>query len=159
MEAGVIELLALTSPIIIAGDDDQALYSQLRGASWDHIRLIHGGATYGVFELPFCMRCPEVVVGAVNDIIAKAREENKLPGRVPKPYCYFDPVKGDDSRRFPQIHLVETSLYSVRKPLTDEFVVCLAEGDHHTCRHSQSCNQAACRRFWRELLRLGVRYH
>jgi len=33
LEAGVIDALAERSPILIAGDDDQALYSQLRGAS------------------------------------------------------------------------------------------------------------------------------
>ena len=37
LEAGVIDALAEHSPILIAGDDDQALYSQLRDASWDHI--------------------------------------------------------------------------------------------------------------------------
>jgi len=37
LEAAFIHLLAETSPILIAGDDDQALYSQLRDASWDHI--------------------------------------------------------------------------------------------------------------------------
>src|SRR5262249_7432004 len=38
MEAAVIDLLAEKNSIVVAGDDDQALYSQLRGASWDHIR-------------------------------------------------------------------------------------------------------------------------
>jgi superfamily I DNA/RNA helicase len=33
MEAAVIGLLAQRNPIVIAGDDDQALYSQLRSAS------------------------------------------------------------------------------------------------------------------------------
>ena len=69
MEAGIIELLADRSSIVIAGDDDQALYSQLRGASWEHIRLLYSGGNYEVFPLPFCMRCPEVIVDAVNDVI------------------------------------------------------------------------------------------
>jgi superfamily I DNA/RNA helicase len=38
MEASVIDLLADKNPIVIAGDDDQALYGQFRNASWDHIR-------------------------------------------------------------------------------------------------------------------------
>jgi len=65
LEAGVNSLLAGRHPIVIAGDDDQALYSQLRSASWDHIRAHHTGDEYEVFELPFCMRCTEVVVAAV----------------------------------------------------------------------------------------------
>jgi superfamily I DNA/RNA helicase len=111
MEASVIDLLAERNSIVIAGDDDQALYSQLRGASWDHIRAHYEGGHYEIFELPFCMRCPEVIVGAVNDIILKARENNKLQGRIDKPYRFYEPVKGEDSRRYPKIEFVETSVH------------------------------------------------
>jgi superfamily I DNA/RNA helicase len=110
MEASVIGLLAARNRIVIAGDDDQALYSQLRGATWDHIRGHYKGGHYEFFALPFCMRCPEVVVGAVNDVIAKALKIKKLQGRIDKPYRYYEPVKGDDSRRYPKIDLVETSV-------------------------------------------------
>jgi superfamily I DNA/RNA helicase len=109
MEASVIDLLAERNRIVIAGDDDQALYSQLRGASWDHIRAHYEGGDYEIFELPFCMRCPEVIVGAVNDVIVKVQKDKKLRGRIDKPYRYYEPVKGDDSRRYPKIELVETS--------------------------------------------------
>lgn len=110
MEAAVIDLLAEASSIVVAGDDDQALYSQLRGASWDHIRARYRSGNYEIFELPFCMRCPEVVVEAVNDVIGSALAAKKLNGRLEKPYQYFEPVKGEDSRRFPHIELVETSV-------------------------------------------------
>jgi superfamily I DNA/RNA helicase len=110
MEASVIDLLAERSSIVIAGDDDQALYSQLRGASWDHIRAHYESGHYEIFELPFCMRCPEVIVGAVNDIIAKAQKDKKLQGRIEKPYRFYEPVKGEDSRRYPKIDLIETSV-------------------------------------------------
>ncbi len=110
MEAAVIDLLAQNNSIVVAGDDDQALYSQLRGASWDHIRARYKSGNYEIFELPFCMRCPEVIVGAVNDVIAKAQADKKLQGRIEKPYRYFEPVKGEESRRYPKIELVETSV-------------------------------------------------
>jgi superfamily I DNA/RNA helicase len=110
MEAAVIDALAEVNPIVIAGDDDQALYSQLRGASWDHIRAHYESGNYAIFELPFCMRCPEVIVQAVGDIISRARAGNRLDGRIDKPYRYFEPVKGEDSRRYPTIELVETSV-------------------------------------------------
>jgi superfamily I DNA/RNA helicase len=110
MEASVIDLLAERNRIVIAGDDDQALYSQLRGASWDHIRARYESGHYEIFELPFCMRCPEVIVGAVNDVILKARNRRKLQGRIEKPYRYYEPVKGDDSKRYPKIDLVATSV-------------------------------------------------
>jgi UvrD/REP helicase N-terminal domain len=110
MEAAVIDALADVSPIVIAGDDDQALYSELRSASWDHIRAHYEGGHYEIFELPFCVRCPEVIVGAVGDIIQTAMRIKKLDGRIDKPYRYFEPVKGEDSRRFPTIDLAETSV-------------------------------------------------
>ncbi len=79
LEARLIDFLAEVSPILIAGDDDQALYSQLKGASWEFIRSLHGDGEYEVFELPFCMRCPEVIVDAVNDIISAAQDGTTAP--------------------------------------------------------------------------------
>lgn len=110
MEADLIETLATQSPIVVAGDDDQALYSQLRGASWEHIRALHNTREYEVFELPFCMRCPEVIVSAVNDILNEARKLEKLAGRIEKPYKHFAPAKGADSERYPTIRLITTSV-------------------------------------------------
>ena len=113
MEASIIDLLAEKNAIVITGDDDQALYSRLRGASWNYIRNHHVSGNYEVFELPFCMRCPEVIVGAVNDVIQKARERANLNGRIDKPYRYFEPVKGADSALYPHIGLIETSVQRV----------------------------------------------
>lgn len=110
MEASVIDLLAERNAIVIAGDDDQALYSQLRGASWDHIRGHYLSGHYDIFELPFCMRCPKVIVDAANDIVAKAREVRNLDGRIEKAFRYCEPVKGEDSRLYPHIDLVQASV-------------------------------------------------
>lgn len=110
MEAGIIGQLGVKNSIVIAGDDDQALYSTLRGASWEYIRAHYHGGEYTVFPLPFCMRCPEVIVGAVNDVITRSQRETRLAGRIDKPYRYYAPIKGDDSARFPKIDLIQTSV-------------------------------------------------
>jgi superfamily I DNA/RNA helicase len=110
LEAGIIDALAERSPILIAGDDDQALYSQLRGASCDHIRLLSKAGEYEIFMLPFCMRCPKVVVDAVNDVLTKAVDLDRLEGRIEKPYKHFPPAKGADSAKYPKIVHVETSV-------------------------------------------------
>ncbi len=110
LEAGVIDALAECSPILIAGDDDQALYSQLRDASWEHIRLLNNAGEYEVFKLPFCMRCPKVIVDAVNEVLTKAEKLDRLGGRIKKPYKHFPPAKGADSARYPKISHVETSV-------------------------------------------------
>ncbi|MGI8400911.1 MAG: UvrD-helicase domain-containing protein [Gemmatimonadaceae bacterium] len=110
LEAGLIGLLADKSPILIVGDDDQALYSQLRDSSWDYIRALHDGREFEVFELPFCMRCPKVIVDAVNDVLGQAKKRANLKGRIEKPYKHFPPAKGADSKKYPTIALVFTSV-------------------------------------------------
>src|SRR5437588_214444 len=110
MESSIIDILSQHNAIVVAGDDDQALYSQLRGASWQHIRALSHKDEYEVFVLPFCMRCPEVIVGAVNDVIARATGMGRLGGRIEKQYRYFEPRKGVDSRRYPHIVRVTTTV-------------------------------------------------
>jgi superfamily I DNA/RNA helicase len=110
LEAGFIDLLSKKSPIVIAGDDDQALYSQLRQTSCDHIRSLYRGGDFEVFELPYCMRCPKVIVDAVNDVILEAQKLKKLEGRILKPFKHFALAKGEDSDKYPTIALVLTSV-------------------------------------------------
>src|SRR5262249_49595902 len=144
MEASVIDLLAEQNRIVIAGDDDQALYSQLRGASWDHIRAHYDGAHYEIFELPFCIRCPEVIVGAVKDVIAKARKDKKLKGRINKPYRYYEPIKGDDSRRYPKTDLVETSAQRANANYFGRYIEEFIRGiSEHDCKLAAEKNEPA----------------
>lgn len=110
MEAAIISCLAEESPILIVGDDDQALYSQLRDSSWDYIRELYIAGDYEIHELPFCMRSPKVIVEAVKNVIDQARQRKKLQGRIDKPFRYFPPVKGSDSENYPSIDLVRTSV-------------------------------------------------
>jgi superfamily I DNA/RNA helicase len=113
LEAAFIDLLATRSPTLIAGDDDQALYS-MRSSSPRYIRGAHGGGDYQPFVLPFCMRCTESIVGAANDIIDHARGNGYLRGRIDKPYLYYPPRKEVDSHQYPHIRLVEVSAQSLR---------------------------------------------
>ncbi len=128
LEAGLIDVLSESNPIMIAGDDDQALYSHLRSASWDHIRLLSRAGEYEVFELPFCMRCPKVVVDAVSDILTKARELHRLEGRIDKPYRHFPPAKGADSAKYPTIAVVETSVQRQNAPYMGRYIAQAVEG-------------------------------
>lgn len=114
LEAGVVDCLAADNRIVIAGDDDQALYSQLRDASWEHIRNLTDSGTYEVFNLPFCMRCPKAIVDAVGDVLARARCDGKLTGRIEKPYKFFAPVKASDSGKYPRILSVCTSTQTLK---------------------------------------------
>lgn len=110
LEISLISLLARRSRVLIAGDDDQALYSQLRGSDPAFIRELYRRAEYGVFPLPFCMRCTEVMVGAVGDIVEYATTRGHLKGRIDKPYLYYPPAKRLDSETYPRIKLVQTTI-------------------------------------------------
>lgn len=96
LEVSLIELLSEKSPILLAGDDDQALYD-FKSASAEHIRQRHGNANsnYTSFVLPYCSRCTRVIVEAANDIIKAATDKKYLDGRIKKPYQYFEDENKD----------------------------------------------------------------
>ncbi len=102
LETSFIALFSTKSPVLIAGDDDQALYD-FKNASARYIREIFADATYEKFELPYCSRCTEVVVGAVNDAVAAATSNGHLAGRIAKQFHCFLPDKQPDSDAHPRI--------------------------------------------------------
>jgi superfamily I DNA/RNA helicase len=91
LEVSLIDLLAQKSPILLAGDDDQALYD-FKSASTEHIRQKHTSkdSEFASFSLPYCSRCTRVIVDATNDIITAAKEAGHLKGRINKSFLYFD---------------------------------------------------------------------
>lgn len=96
-EVKLINLLASKSPILIVGDDDQSLYTDLKSADPKHIREKHGSACpeYLSLPLPFCSRSTKVIVEATNDIVMQAKNKGLLKNRIDKPYKYF-PSKNKD---------------------------------------------------------------
>lgn len=110
LEVSLIELLSSKSPILLAGDDDQALYD-FKHASAEYIRERHCDKMpeYESFSLPFCARCPRVVVEATNDLIISAQKNGLLKGRIDKPYIYFDHKDKDRvSEQYPKIFHTKT---------------------------------------------------
>jgi superfamily I DNA/RNA helicase len=136
LEVALIDLLSERSPVLLVGDDDQALYD-FKSADAKHIRERHNanGAGYEAFNLPLCSRCTRVVVGAANDIVEAAIRQKLLGGRIAKPFKYFDDEDKDAvSARHPTItyrHLfasqfawyVETKLDEAAASIRDEFSV------------------------------------
>lgn len=104
LEVSLIDLLAERSPLLLAGDDDQALYD-FKSASADFIRARHAGAPgYESFNLPYCSRCTRVIVDATNDIVSSATKSGHLKGRIAKPYLYFDHKdKDEECSKYPTI--------------------------------------------------------
>ena len=96
LEVSLIDLLSEKSSILLAGDDDQALYA-FKSASTKYIREKNDSekSEYEAFTLPYCSRCTNVVVAATNDIISEAKKTNLLKGRIEKEYIYYDDEKKD----------------------------------------------------------------
>jgi superfamily I DNA/RNA helicase len=116
LEVDLIDLLARRSPILLAGDDDQALY-QFKGSSNQFIRDRYSQTIpgYEPFNLPFCARCPRVIVDAANDLINSARKLGHLNGRIDKPFVYFDdPDKDITSSKYP--HIFYTQVFPSQIP-------------------------------------------
>jgi hypothetical protein len=105
LEVRLIDILAETSPILLAGDDDQALYFG-KQASTKHIRNRYNGihAGYEPFTLDLCCRCTGVIVRAFNDIVKMATEHGFLKDRIPKKFDYMDhEIKNMDCSDYPKI--------------------------------------------------------
>ena len=103
LEVELINLLSTKSDIIIAGDDDQSLYS-FKHSVPDNIREKHASEDYEAFELPYCSRSTEVVINAFHDVIGNAKSADYLKSRIEKQYLYF-PCKEKDgvSANYPKI--------------------------------------------------------
>lgn len=103
LEAKLIELLATKSCVLIAGDDDQSLYS-FKDSRPEKIRELHRSTDYEKFSLPYCSRSTEVVVDAFHDVIRNAKTNGFLTTRIEKDYLYYpNPEKDALSRAFPTI--------------------------------------------------------
>jgi superfamily I DNA/RNA helicase len=102
LEAAIIDQLGKESDLLIAGDDDQALYT-FREATPDAIRELAVKKDSERHALPFCSRCTTVIVEAVRSTIAKATSLGLLNGRLDKPFRDFPPTKGADSAAHPKV--------------------------------------------------------
>jgi len=121
LEIAFIDELVKTSPVLIAGDDDQAIYN-FKNASPYHIRAKSSHPDFEKFELPYCSRCPQVIVDAVHDITNKAKTISKLQERIEKRYLCFLPDKEVDSLAHPKIIHASCSTHTKSAPYISKFI-------------------------------------
>ncbi len=121
LETTLIEQLGEISRLLVAGDDDQSLYS-FRHASPGFIRALARGFDYQSFPLPYCSRCPEVIVRAVLAVIERAVGIGLMSDRLDKPYVCYLPTKADDSLRYPRIIDVRVSVQNGRYPFMSHYI-------------------------------------
>ena len=122
METAFIQLLASRSNVLIAGDDDQALYG-FKGAEPRFIRELAQGEEYHRFSLPYCSRCTDVIVAAVNDVLIAAIDNGNLEGRLEKEFECYLPDKAADSEAHPLIVHAVCSVQSKKAPYVGRYIV------------------------------------
>jgi len=121
LEVTLIKLLAEKSNILIAGDDDQALYG-FKHASAKHIRDLAEDSEYEQFDLPYCTRCTEIVVKAVRHLVGLDAVKQILVDRLPKDYFCYLPDKQSDSDKYPKIINAECSVEQSNAPFMSRFI-------------------------------------
>jgi len=122
LEVTFIDLISQKNAILIVGDDDQALYGQLKDASPQYIREKYRSKEYKNFELPFCSRCTTVIVDAIQDILTRATAYKKLQSRINKTYICYLPKKLEDNKKYPTIIHAHCSVQSERVPYLSKFI-------------------------------------
>lgn len=114
LETAVLAHIIDSTPALVVGDDDQALYCQLRDSNPSFIRDLFNGQDFENFELPFCLRCPNAVIVVFNKIIETAKEKGLLNKRINKKFNFFPPVKEKDSKDYPKIKLIISTVQRKR---------------------------------------------
>jgi hypothetical protein len=121
LEVALIDELTRKSPVLVVGDDDQALYA-FKLASPDYLRELHEGSGWSSFNLPFCSRCPLVVVDATHRLVQEAQRRGLLSDRIDKPFECFLPSKGADSEKYPKLIHARCSVHMKKAPYMARYV-------------------------------------
>ena len=121
LETHLIDSLAQASSVLIAGDDDQALYA-FKGSSARFIRELATDEEVQQFDLPYCSRCTEVVVEAVKQIVVESQRHGNLTDRIKRPYLCYLPEKAEDSDHHPALIHAACSVENNRVPYAREYI-------------------------------------
>jgi superfamily I DNA/RNA helicase len=108
LEVAFIDELQKRGPILIVGDDEQAVYS-LRNSSPIHLRKKYKSGKYETFVLPFCSRCPRVIVEATSSFVEAVIANGQFTSRINRPFVPFLEDKEYENKTYPKIISTTTS--------------------------------------------------
>lgn len=121
LEVEFIDHLEAKSPIMIVGDDDQAIYD-FKAASSKYLRKKAADPNFEKHSLPYCSRCTSIVVEACNGFIEKAVKQGTLKNRINKQYNCYIPDKEADSERYPKLIHVSCSVNTKKAPYIAKYI-------------------------------------
>ena len=128
LEIAFINELQRNSPILIVGDDDQAVFS-LRNSSPDFLREKMYSGEYEIFELPFCSRCPRIVVEATTVFVEAAIKRGNFVSRISRPFVPCLEDKDYENQAYPKIISATTSNIACQSKLIQIGIENIPEGD------------------------------
>lgn len=102
LEVAFIQQLEEHGKVLIVGDDDQAIY-QSKFDLGKSLRTLYNSGSYTKFTLPYCRRCPKVIVNAVNDIIKNAQLQNNFKDRIQKKFIAYEPSTQELNKNYPKL--------------------------------------------------------
>lgn len=121
LDTRLIDILAQRSQVLIAGDDDQALYG-FRDATPGFIRELATRDGVARFHLPYCSRCTEVVVEAVNQLVQDAQRRGNLAARIDRRFLCYLPEKAEDSDAHPALIHAACSVETGKAPYVRRYI-------------------------------------
>ena len=121
LEVEFIDHLETKSPIMIVGDDDQAIYD-FKAASSEYLRKKAVDSTFEKHDLPYCSRCTTIVVEACNGFIEEAVKQGMLKGRIDKQYSCYSPDKEADNERYPNLIHASCSVNTKKAPYIAKYI-------------------------------------
>ena len=136
LEAPLINQLQNASPILIVGDDDQAVYS-LRNASADLLREKHLSGEYDVFDLPFCSRCPRVVVETTTAFVDAVKKAGGFTQRIPRPFVAYLDDKVYENGAYPKVLTATTANIPGLASLIRKAINLIPKQDIHEAHEKQ----------------------
>jgi len=105
LEVAFIKQLESHGKILIVGDDDQAIYVKKHDFGTS-LRNLYNSMVYDQFDLPYCSRCPKVIVDSIIDIVAEATRKGCLNGRIAKQFIAYEPGKEQVNSNYPKLQVV-----------------------------------------------------
>lgn len=121
MEVDLIKLLESRGKMLIVGDDDQAIYD-FKHDLGESLRELYNSGNYENFELPYCSRCPKVIVDSVNSIINYASANDYFKGRIDKRFVAYEPGKEDVNENYQKLMILKMASNQSAEKLLDAYI-------------------------------------
>jgi len=128
LEVEFIKLLEDHGSILIVGDDDQAIYNGKYDLG-DSLRSLYRSGEYTKFELPFCSRCPKVIVESVSDIVENAVKKGYLQNRINKSFRAFEPGKEIVNENYPKLQILNMASVNAAEVFLNMYISAILQDE------------------------------